>query len=38
MFNGGVRNWDMFVTPDGSEGVAIRTDGGTVSSQTFKRR
>jgi hypothetical protein len=38
MLNGGVRNWRMFVTRDGSEGVAIRTDDGTVSSQTFKRR
>jgi hypothetical protein len=38
MLNGGVRNWDIFVTPDGSEGVAIRTDDGTVSTETFKRR
>ena len=38
MLNGGVRNWDIFFTQDGSEGAAIRTDDGVVSIQTLKKR
>jgi len=32
------RPWDIFVAEDGSEGVATRTDDGTIAAQTFKKR
>ena len=32
------RPWDIFVAEDGSEGVATRTDQGTIAAQTFKKR
>ncbi len=38
MLNGGVRNWDIFFTRDGSEGVATRTDEGLIATQTLKKR
>ena len=38
MTNAGLRNWDLFVTNDGSEGAAIRTDDGVAATQTLKKR
>lgn len=32
------RNFDMFVSKGGREGVAIRTDEGSVNTQTFRRQ
>ncbi len=34
----GVRNWDIVVASDGSEAAAIRTDEGTIATQSFKKR
>ena len=34
----GVRTFDMFVSRDGSEGVAVRTSDGSISTHTFKTR
>ncbi len=30
-------HWDIFVAVDGSEGVAVRTDAGSIQIQTFKK-
>ena len=38
MLIAGDRNWDLFVTEDGSEGVAFRTDDGKIGFGTLKRR
>jgi hypothetical protein len=38
MIIAGERNWDLFVTEDGSEGVAIRTDPGKIGFGTLKRQ
>ena len=32
------RNFDLFVSRDGSEGNAIRTDNGTIVTRSFKKR
>jgi hypothetical protein len=37
MTNAGSRHYDIFVAPDGSEGVGIRTDAGAVEIMRFKR-
>jgi hypothetical protein len=37
MINSGVRHYDIYVAPDGSELVAIRTDTGVVEIVKFKR-
>jgi hypothetical protein len=33
----GVRNWDIYVAEDGSEGVAVNTKEGDITSQTFRK-
>ena len=38
MLIAGDRRWDLFVTEDGSEGVAIRTDDGRIGFGTLKKR
>ena len=38
MLIAGDRRWDLFVTEDGSEGVAIRTDDGKIGFGTLKKR
>ena len=33
----GVRNWDIYVAEDGSEGVGVSTNEGRITNQTFRK-